>query len=416
MIAESAGFSRGEYVKNFIKKLGNNTAHNDSDIARDDAVLALRGLFEFCKWLAYCYADSYKEQNFNDDLLPVEDENHSKIKLQKLRDELLVKDEKINAMQKQLEESRKTHQKQRNYKVDELTEAEIRKRYIDLDFERVGWYKNKNYSVEVPVKGMPNTSGNGYCDYILYGKEQKPLAIVEAEKTKYSAEKGAHQAKLYAECLEKQYGIKPLIFLTNGFEIYFIDTLNNYPRRKVAGFFTQEELKLRITRQLNSQLLLKDKNNCDIAGRAYQIAATRAFVEAAANKRRKMLIVQATGTGKTRVAINIVNILFKADWAKNVLFLADLTALVKQAKNAFQEFFSKSVPLCNLTENKDDPETSRIIFSTYPTMMNAIDKKKADGQPLFTPAHFDLIIIDESHRSIYQHYKDIFDCSTSPKR
>ena len=217
---------------------------------------------------------------------------------------------------------------------------------------------------------MPNKSGDGYCDYVLYGQDHKPLAIVEAKKTSYSAEKGAHQAKLYAECLEKQYNIKPLIFLTNGFEIYFIDTLNGYPRRKVAGFFTQEELKLRTTRQLNSQSLLKDKNNSDIAGRAYQIAATRAFVEAAANKRRKMLMVQATGTGKTRVAISIVNILFKANWAKNVIFLADRTALVKQAKNSFQEFFSKSYALFNLTENKDDPETIRIIFSTYPTMMN----------------------------------------------
>ena len=400
----------------FIKKIGNNAAHNDSDITRGDAVLALRGLFEFFKWLAYCYADSYKEQNFNDDLLPIEGESHSKAELQKLRDEILGKDEKIDEMQqqldemrKQLEKSRKTHQKQRNYKVDELTEAETRKRYIDFDLERVGWYKDKNYSVEVPVKGMPNTSGNGYCDYVLYGKDQKPLAIVEAKKTKYSAEKGAHQAKLYAECLEKQYGVKPLIFLTNGFEIYFIDTLNGYPRRKVAGFFTQEELQMRMNRRLNSQKLLNVENNSEIAGRTYQIAASRAFIEAAANKRRKMLIVQATGTGKTRVAISIVDMLFRADWAKNVLFLADRTALVKQAKNAFQEFFSKSVPLCNLTENKDDPETSRIIFSTYPTMMNAIDKKKADGQPLFTPAHFDLIIIDESHRSIYQHYKDIFD-------
>ena len=275
----------------FIKRLGNKAAHDDSGIDRDDAILALRGLFEFCRWIAYCYADSYEEQDFDDKLLPVEDESHSKIELQKLRDELLGKDEKIDAMQqqleelrKQLEEARKIHQKQRNYKVDELTEAETRKRYIDLDLERVGWFKDKNYSVEVKAEGMPNKSGDGYCDYVLYGQDHKALAIVEAKKTSYSAEKGAYQAKLYAECLEKQYGAKPLIFLTNGFEIYFIDTLNGYPRRKVAGFFKQAELSLRINRQLNSQSLLDAEDNSDIAGRSYQIAASRAFVEAATNK------------------------------------------------------------------------------------------------------------------------------------
>lgn len=217
---------------------------------------------------------------------------------------------------------------------------------------------------------------------------------------------GQQQAKLYADCLEKRYSQRPVIFLTNGFDMYIWD---DYSDRKVYGFYKKSELQLMIDRRKSKKSLSSVTINDEISNRYYQKEAIRAVCEALENKQRKTLLVCATGTGKTRIAISIVDVLSRHNWIKNILFLADRKALVKQAKKSFTKLLP-NLALCNLLDSKDSPEDARMIFSTYPTMMNAIDDTKSkDGKRLFTPGHFDLIIIDESHRSIYKKYKSIFD-------
>ncbi|EQI37337.1 DEAD/DEAH box helicase family protein [Clostridioides difficile Y202] len=253
---------------------------------------------------------------------------------------------------------------------------------------------------------MPNESGVGYVDYVLYGENGKPLAVVEAKRTSKDPKIGQQQAKLYADCLEKRYSQRPVIFLTNGFDMYIWD---DYSDRKVYGFYKKSELQLMIDRRKSKKSLSSVTINDEISNRYYQKEAIRAVCEALENKQRKTLLVCATGTGKTRIAISIVDVLSRHNWIKNILFLADRKALVKQAKKSFTKLLP-NLALCNLLDSKDSPEDARMIFSTYPTMMNAIDDTKSkDGKRLFTPGHFDLIIIDESHRSIYKKYKSIFD-------
>ena len=182
-----------------------------------------------------------------------------------------------------------------------------------------------------------------------------------------------------------------------------------YPDRRISSIFSQDEIQLLIDRRDTRRSISKPVIQDAITNRYYQKEAIVRTCEDFEKGSRKALLVMATGSGKTRVAISLVDVLTKADWAKNILFLADRTALVRQAKKSFVNLLP-SLTTCNLCENKDDPEVSRMIFSTYPTMMNAIDEtRRKDGNRLFTPGHFDLIILDESHRSIYNRYKDIFD-------
>ena len=267
----------------------------------------------------------------------------------------------------------------------------------------------RNCTEEETVTGMPNASGNGFVDYVLWGKDHLPLAVVEAKKASADPIVGSQQAKLYADCLQNQYKQRPLIFTTNGFEIFYTNDNEGYPRREVSGFFTQEELQIEIDRRKLRTPLENIEIRDDITNRPYQKEAVTAVCDAIEKKHRKMLIVQATGSGKTRVSISIVDVLRKHNYVKNILFLADRTALVKQAKNSYTNLLD-DLSCCNLVEGKDDPEACRMIFSTYPTMMNAIDETKNKyGDRLFTPGYFDLIICDEVHRSIYKKYQEIFE-------
>ena len=255
---------------------------------------------------------------------------------------------------------------------------------------------------------MPNSQNVGYADYVLFGKNGLPLAVVEAKRTRVDPKVGQNQAKLYADCLEQEYHQRPVIYYTNGFEIYMWDDVN-YPPRKVSGFYTQDELQLLINRRENRQSLEHIFVNDKITNREYQLEAIKSVCEAFDEGHRKALLVMATGTGKTRTAISIVDVLTDKEWVKNVLFLADRTVLVKQAKNNFTKLLP-NMSCCNLLSTVDNPEDSRIVFSTYQTMINAIDSTKSKtGNKLFTPGHFDLIIVDEAHRSIYKKYQAIFD-------
>ena len=397
--------------------LGNVAVHTNSNIKRDEAVIALRDLFEFCDWIDYSYSDHYEEKVFDESILSSGEEKRVKAEeLKALYDNLSSKDKKLEAilkeneaLRKQMAEERKQHEKTREFHVDTISEAETRKKYIDVELQAAGWFIGRNCTIEEPVTGMPNSTGTGYVDYVLWGKDNLPLAVVEAKKASVDPIAGSQQAKLYADCLQKKYDRRPLIFTTNGFEIFYTNDSMGYPRREVSGFFTQEELQLEIDRRKQRKPLENIEIRDDITNRPYQKEAVMAVCDAISKKHRKMLLVQATGSGKTRVSISIVDILRKHNYVKNILFLADRTALVKQAKNNYTNLLP-DLSCCNLLESKEDPESSRMIFSTYPTMMNAIDEKKNKfGERLFTPGHFDLIITDEAHRSIYKKYQEIFE-------
>ena len=400
----------------YIIKLGNFSVHSNKKVTRKEAVLCLKYLFDFMDWIAYYYDSNYIETKFDEGKLPGESSaNLKKEEREELENKLVEKDEKIEKILKENEELREKLTKQRtskkiayNFKVSDISEFETRKQFIDLDLKIAGW-DSTNIREEVEVRGMPNTQEAGYVDYVLYGENGKPLAVVEAKRTSKDAKIGQQQAKLYADCLEKEYAQRPIIYYTNGKEIYMWDDLS-YPERKVSGFYTQDELQLLIKRRDSKENLEHIYIANNIANRPYQLEAVKKVCESFEQKHRRALVVMATGTGKTRTAISLVDVLTSKNWVQNVLFLADRTELVKQAEKNFKKLLP-DMSCCNLLSSKDgDPEESRIIFSTYQTMINCIDKMKSkNGITLFTPGHFDLIIIDEAHRSIYKKYQAIFD-------
>lgn len=401
----------------YIIKLGNMSVHSNAVIKRGEAILTLNNLHKFISWIDYCYSDEFTAGEFDEDILLEGEEKKTRPEeLKDLYDKLSSKDRKLEEiikqneeLRKELTEKRKAHKENYDFTIDEITEYETRKRYIDVDLKLAGWVLGSDVSEEVEVSGMPNQSGIGYVDYVLWGENGKPLAVVEAKRTSKKSEEGQQQAKLYADCLENKYGQRPIIFYTNGFETYIVDDYNGYSERRVYGFYKKAELQLNVDRR-SSKIGLKGAIIKDeISNRYYQKEAIINVCESLEKRQRNTLLVCATGTGKTRTAISLVDVLSRHNWVKNVLFLADRKGLVRQAKNNFSKLLP-NLALCNLLNNKDNPEESRMIFSTYQTLINAIDDTKAkDGKRLFTPGHFDLIIVDEAHRSIYKKYKFIFE-------
>ena len=270
-----------------------------------------------------------------------------------------------------------------------------------------GWQPGTNWVEEYPIDQMPNKSGKGAADYVLLGDNGLPLAVIEAKRTSVNVEKGRQQAVLYADFLEKKHGQRPVIFLTNGYETRIWNDAY-YPERQVSGFYAKRDLEKEFNKMRDRRPLKAVRVKDELANRYYQKEAIQAVCDAFGQRnRRKALLVMATGSGKTRTVISLVDVLIRHGWVKNLLFLADRNALVTQAKRAFHNLMP-SLSLCNLTEGKEEAK-ARAVFSTYQTMMNCIDVTRDEkGGRLFTPGHFDLIIVDEAHRSIYNKYKDIF--------
>ncbi len=410
----------------YTVRLGNTAVHTNQKIKRDDAILSLRNLFEFCKWIEYCYSTQYQDYEdavYDESLLESAVSAEIRRETQPRPEELQELYAKLGSRDKKLEEIRLENESLRvemtklreknttenTFQVDAFTEAQTRRKYIDIELMDAGWRIGTDCREEVTVSGMPTPTGMGRADYVLFGDNGLPLAVIEAKKTGTDPIAGSRQAKLYADCLEKEYHQRPFIFTTNGFEIEFTDDYGQYPRRRVSGFFTKKELQLNMDRRRSRKPLDTIEINDQITNRPYQKEAVAAVCDAIRKKHRRMLIVQATGSGKTRVSISLVDVLRRHNYVKNILFLADRKALVRQAKKSYGNLLP-DLTLCSLLDNKDDPEQSRMIFSTYPTMMNAIDETQGkEGGRLFTPGHFDLIIVDESHRSIYKKYQDIFE-------
>ena len=390
----------------YTVRLGNTAVHTNQKIKRDDAILSLRNLFEFCESLleSAVSAEIRRETQPRPEKLQ---ELYAKLgSRDKKLEEIRLENESLRAEMTKLREKNTT---ENTFQVDAFTEAQTRRKYIDIELMDAGWRIGTDCREEVTVSGMPTPTGTGHADYVLFGDNGLPLAVIEAKKTGTDPIAGSRQAKLYADCLEKEYHQRPFIFTTNGFEIEFTDDYGQYPRRRVSGFFTKKELQLNMDRRRSRKPLDTIEINDQITNRPYQKEAVAAVCDAIRKKHRRMLIVQATGSGKTRVSISLVDVLRRHNYVKNILFLADRKALVRQAKKSYGNLLP-DLTLCSLLDNKDDPEQSRMVFSTYPTMMNAIDETQGkEGGRLFTPGHFDLIIVDESHRSIYKKYQDIFE-------
>ena len=406
----------------YVIKLGNIAVHSGKSIEQGEALLSLRKLFYFIDWIDYTYGTNYPmpSRQFMEDQIPTGERpaDRERIRVQESlleqnREEIERLKRELEAQSAELQRIKAENQKTRPAHVPDeaLSEFETRKRYIDLDLKIVGWrFDGKQIQEEYPVEGIPGPQGpeNGFADYVLFGENGKPLAVIEAKRTTRDARDGKTQAQHYADALERKFGVRPMIFLSNGYTTLFWDDQTG-PERPVGGFFSRNDLQRIMNRRGQRKDLTKTEINREITGRVYQMEAIRAVCEHVSQGFRKNLLAMATGTGKTRVSASITDVFTRANHATNVLFLADRIALVNQARDAYKSYLPE-MSLCNLLEEKEEARSSRVVFSTYPTMLNAIDhEKREDGTPLFTPAHFDLIIIDEAHRSIFKKYKAIFD-------
>ena len=402
----------------FLVKLGNESVHTNHNIDKKDALLCLKILFEFVQWIDYCYGTAYVERKFDTALIPAEKIAVDVKKIKAQESLLQEKDSEIEALRQQLAglsaqltAQKEQHQQTRTFQPEDFSEFATRKRFINVDMREMGWKfdgVDADVQEEYPVENMAGVVGQkGFVDYVLFGKDGLPLAVVEAKRASKDANDGWRQAVLYADCLERKFSRRPMIFLTNGFETYFWDDQTS-PKRNVSMIFSKDDLQKLMNRRIERLNLMTVPISDKITDRYYQKEAIRAVCEQIEKGFRKHLLVMATGTGKTRTASSLTDVLSRGKYVTNILFLADRTALVKQAKEDFKNYLP-DLSLCNLCTNKDD-RNARIVFSTYPTILNAIDDTKTkDGQRLFTPAHFDLILIDESHRSIFKKYRAIFE-------
>ncbi len=396
-----------------INTLGNRAVHSHRVVSEADALAAVRELFHVAYWFARTYGRAGRpapDLSFDPTALPrpAPAAAQTAEQLQALEARLREKDENLadlladkTALDEELKRLRAEVAKARQAAAaqpdtHDYSEAETRDYFIDLLLKEAGWMLDEPRDREFEVSGMPNAQGKGFVDYVLWGDDGKPLGLVEAKRTRRDPLVGQRQAELYANCLERQFGQRPVIFYSNGYEHWLWDD-TRYPPRRVQGFYKQDELALVHQRRETRRSLAAATISPVIVERHYQTRAIRRIAEAFERDHdRKALLVMATGAGKTRTVIALCDLLMRCNWAKRVLF---------QAVNAFKRFLPDASPV-NLVTEKD--AEGRVYVSTYPTMMGLIDEA-ADGQRRFGVGHFDLVIIDEAHRSVFQKYRAIFD-------
>ena len=415
----------GESVFNkarVIQTLGNRAVHSHRQIPEADALVAIQELFHIAYWLARTYGrHSRPDPGLTLDItaLPkIQAVTHqSAEQLQQLEASLRERDEKLTAL---LSDKAALDEELKRLRAEvaatkkaaialpdthDYSEAETRDYFIDLLLKEAGWPLDQERDREFPVTGMPNESGEGFVDYLLWGSDGKPLGLVEAKRTRRDPRVGQQQAKLYADCLERQFAKRPIIFYSNGYEHWIWDDMH-YPPRRIQGFYKKSELELLVQRRDTRRSLSDASINSDIVERHYQTRAIRRISEAFEKDHdRKALLVMATGAGKTRTVIALCDLLMRCNWVKRALFLADRVALVNQAVSSFKRHLPDASPVNLVTEKEVE---GRVFVSTYQTMMHLIDET-SDDQRRFGAGHFDLVIIDEAHRSVYQKYRAIFE-------
>lgn len=399
----------------YIRSAGNTAVHGRKAPKPETARALVEELAHLLYWAGRTYlrrgAEKLEGFTYDASLIPEENPSPSPAstaELEALQAKLEAEAEARGELEGELKDLREqiagikaaNEAKPETHDWDEQT---TRLRIIDLALRRAGWALGHGREDEHRVQGMPSRSGVGFVDYVLWGDDGKPLALVEAKKTIVDPRVGQQQAKLYADCLEAMHGQRPLIFYSNGYETYLWDD-TSYPPRKVAGFYKKDELASLIVRREQRGALQVADINSGIAGRYYQKRAIGSIAARFTASHRKALLVMATGTGKTRMSIALTDLLQRAAWVKRTLFLADRVSLVRQAASAFKEHLPDSSPVNLVTEKG---QTGRVYVSTYPTMMGLIDASEG-GEATFSVGHFDLVIIDEAHRSVYRKYGAIF--------
>ena len=394
----------------FIRRTGNTAAHTGRKITEEQAELCLENLYVFLDFVAYCYGENYTEGHFDRALLTRPAEAPAALVKETPEVDLAALMAENAALKEGLTARRAGQQQTYVPKPLDLSEYKTRKLYIDTMLTDAGWTEGKDWLNEVELPGMPNKSEVGYADYVLYGDDGRPLAVIEAKRTCVDVAKGRQQAKLYADLLEKKYHRRPVIFLTNGFETRITDNL--YPERRCAAIYSKRDLEKLFNLQTMRTSLKNIMVDPKIAGRYYQEGAVKAACDTFARNRRKALMVMATGSGKTRMVIALCDVLLQHGWVRNILFLADRSSLVTQAKRSFVNLLP-DLSVTNLCEEKDN-YTAHCVFSTYQTMYNVIDSVQDEEGKLFTCGHFDLVICDEAHRSVYNKYRDIFNYFDAP--
>jgi type I restriction enzyme, R subunit len=415
----------GEAVFNkalLITRIGNRAVHDNRVIPATASTVAVRELFHVCYWLAHTYALGTKPApglTYDPEVATpsAPPGTQTAAKLQELEASLAERDEKLTALlldkdalddelvRLRSEVAKAKKEAAKHEDTHDYSEAQTRTQIIDEYLHEAGWLLTDARDREYEVAGMPNEQGKGFVDYVLWGDDGKPLALVEAKKATRSPRAGRQQAKLYADCLEEEFGRRPVIFYTNGYRTWLWDD-QMYPPREVQGFYTKDQIELLIQRRASRNSLAKTEISDTIVERYYQTRAIRRIGEAFEKElERKALLVMATGAGKTRTVIALADLLMRCNWAKRILFLADRIALVNQAVAAFKTHLPSSSPVNLVTDRDGD---GRVYVSTYPTMMGLIDEVR-DGCRRFGPGHFDLVVVDEAHRSVYQKYRAIFD-------
>jgi type I restriction enzyme R subunit len=405
-----------------IRVQGNKAVHGEGATTAT-AVWLLKESFDVSRWLIVSFkkADVQSLPTFTKPAPPTESASSGKAETKLALEQLAAQEAQMTAMLEELELARQQVQASEKL-VSELQvlaktgteaadilqfdEATTRIRIIDSMIAAAGWNiaggskSTEQVAKEYEVQGQPTASGRGYVDYVLFDSDGSPLAVVEAKKTAVEPERGRKQAQLYADALEHQTGQRPVIFYTNGYDLWLWDDAGGYPPRKVFGYYSKDSLQYLVKFQRkNRKDLAKLVPQERIVNRLYQIEAIKAVSEHFTNRHRKALVVQATGTGKTRVAIALAELLIRAGWAKRVLFLCDRRELRKQAKNAFTEYL-ETEPIRVVNSRASGESTERIFIATYPAMLKVYQS--------FDVGFFDLIIADESHRSIYNIYGDLF--------
>ena len=407
---------------NLIRQVGNTAVHEGREIRPDIARRILEELHHVVVWAAFHHSPHPEAAPMSaqfDPGLAAQAAPLSRAELVQLAAKFAEQDAALAAARAEKQELLAAHEAEiaslrqqiaaarADAAVDDrdYSESETRDLFIDVLLQEAGWPLDDSRDREYEVSGMPNAQGVGYVDYVLWGDDGLPLAVVEAKRTRKSAGVGQQQAKLYADCLETHFGRRPVIFYTNGYEHWLWDDAAGYPPRPVQGFYTRDELELMIQRRHTKLPLARASVKTAIAGRPYQVRAIKAVGDAFDARQREALLVMATGSGKTRTVIALIDQLMAANWVKRVLFLADRVALVNQAVGVFKAQLPSATTVNLVTEKDAD---GRVYVSTYPTMLNLINEVD-DGSRRFGPGYFDLIVIDEAHRSVYAKYGAIFD-------
>ena len=393
----------------YIRKVGNAATHDSSQIISDkESLYANKCLYKFQRWIVEVYSD-YKIEGDYEVLVSskaVKENKQEVIEQTNEEQKLLEKNEYLVKELKKLQDAldlktpeEKQKKKQTVIKIKDIDEKTTRKNLIDLELKDVGFdVDNFKKGKELEYRLILEDGSFGYADYVIWN-DDIPIAVIEAKRTSVDVNKAKHQAQVYANALKKKFGKEVLIFVANGHAIEYKNEL--YPFRVIHSFFPKDE----ILRALNKLKSIKEnkpstfKINNDITDRYYQHRAIKSVLKNYEAKQTRALLVMATGSGKTRVAASITDILLKASWVRKVLFLADRKELVKQARKNFDEFLSETS--VNLVEEKD--LQNRMHFGTYETVHNLIRKNK------YNSGFFDLIIVDEAHRSIYKKYTAIFE-------